>query len=127
MFTMNKYVAAHIHPFKPVDLTPKEKATPSKRRAPAGAKSTNKGTTKRKRRGKKDDDDSDDNNKSPTKKKRRPKKPGLQPPYRLSEELAEVVGKDVLPRPQVVSAIWDYIKSNDLQVSTESINQKNMK
>ncbi|KAL3905592.1 MAG: hypothetical protein SGILL_009615, partial [Bacillariaceae sp.] len=92
MFTMNKYVAAHIYPFKPVDLTPKEK--PAKG---AGKKRKSSGNSKD----------------SP--KKRKPKKPGLQPPYRLSGELAEVVGKDVLPRPQVVSAIWAYIKSNGLQ------------
>ncbi|KAL3921386.1 MAG: hypothetical protein SGARI_006697, partial [Bacillariaceae sp.] len=96
MFTMNKYVAAHIYPYKPVDLTPKEK--------PAG------GGKKRKSSGGKGGKDT-----TPNKKKRKPKKPGLQPPYQLSTELAEVVGKGILPRPQVVSGIWDYIKSNGLQ------------
>ncbi|OEU11575.1 swiB complex protein, partial [Fragilariopsis cylindrus CCMP1102] len=48
-------------------------------------------------------------------KKRKPKKPGLQPPYRLSDELAEIVGTDILPRPQVVKGIWAYIKKHDLQ------------
>jgi upstream activation factor subunit UAF30 len=94
MFTMNKYVAAHIDPYKPVDLTPKEK----KPKAATAAK-------KRKRAAE-----------APSKKKRKAKKPGLQPPYRLSEALAEVVGKDILPRPQVVTALWDYIKRNELQV-----------
>lgn len=96
MFTMNKYVAAHIHPYKPVDLTPKPK--------------TPKTTTKRKRKGKDD---------TPLKKKRKPKKPGLQPPYRLSDEMAAVVGKDILPRPQVVTKLWEYIKGNELQVRPE--------
>ncbi len=96
MFTMNKYVAAHIHPFKPVDLTPKE------------PKPKGEATKKRKRKVAE----------ALTKKKRKPKKPGLQPPYRLSKEMAAVVGKDVLPRPQVVTALWEYIKTNDLQVGT---------
>lgn len=91
MFTMNKYVAAHIHPFKPLDLTPKE---PKAKKA-----------TKRKRKGAE----------TPLKKKRKPKKPGLQPPYRLSKEMTEVVGKEILPRPQVVTALWEYIKGKNLQ------------
>ena len=99
MFTMNKYVAAHIHPFKPVDLTPKEPK-------PKGATA---GTKKRKRKGA-------ETAAAAAKKKRKPKKPGLQPPYQLSKEMAAVVGKDILPRPQVVTALWEYIKKNDLQV-----------
>jgi upstream activation factor subunit UAF30 len=94
MFTMNKYIAAHVHPFKEVDLTenrPKESKKRKKRK---------------------------DEGVTTGKKRRKPKKPGLQPPYRLSEELARVVGKDILPRPQVVTALWDYIKSNNLQVRT---------
>lgn len=87
MFTMNKYVSAHVHPFTPVDLTAKPKKA-------AGAK-------KRKSRG----------SASPKKKR----KTGSQPPYRLSDELQAVVGTDILPRPQVVSKIWEYIKANNLQ------------
>ena len=85
MFTMNKYIGAHVHPFKPVDLT--TNSTPSKKR-----KATPKGSS--------------------TKKKR---KTGTQPPYRLSEELVAVVGKPILPRPQVVKKIWEYIRANELQ------------
>lgn len=104
MFTMNKYVAAHIHPFKPLDLTakPKKEKTPKKKADESG---------KKRKKGSKAEA-------SPKKKKRKPKKPGLQPPYRLSEEMAAVVGKDILPRPQVVTALWEYIKRNDLQVRT---------
>jgi upstream activation factor subunit UAF30 len=91
MFTMNKYIAAHVHPFKEVDLTEKPKKEPKKRKRKvkeeAGA----------------------------ARKKRKAKKPGLQPPYKLSEDMAKVVGKDILPRPQVVTALWHYIKSNELQ------------
>ena len=32
MFTMNKFIGAHVHPFKPVDLTPKEKPPTKKRK-----------------------------------------------------------------------------------------------
>ena len=95
MFTMNKYIGAHVHPFKPVDLT--TNATKKKKEETPGKK--------RKRRG----DDGGE------KKKRKPKKPGLQPPYKLSEELADLVGTNILPRPQVVKGIWAHIKKHDLQ------------
>jgi upstream activation factor subunit UAF30 len=84
MFTMNKYISAHVHPFKPVDLT--VNATPKKRKTPVS--------------------------KSSEKKKR---KTGTQPPYRLSAAMVSVLGKEILPRPQVVSRLWEYIKANDLQ------------
>lgn len=84
MFTMNKYIGAHIHPFKPVDLTPSPK---KKRQAPKSSS----GSAKKAR------------------------KSGTQPPYRLSDALAAVTGKDILPRPQVVSKIWDYIRAHGLQ------------
>lgn len=84
IFTMNKYISAHIHPFKPVDLTAST-ASPKKRKV------------------------------TPTKASNKKRKTGTQPPYRLSDDLMAVVGKPILPRPQVVSAIWEYIKANDLQ------------
>ena len=44
------------------------------------------------------------------------KKPNaLQQPLTPSEQLAAVVGKAPLPRGEVVSKIWDYIKSKNLQ------------
>jgi chromatin remodeling complex protein RSC6 len=44
------------------------------------------------------------------------KKPNaLQQPLRPSAELAAVVGSDPLPRGEVVSKVWAYIKANDLQ------------
>jgi upstream activation factor subunit UAF30 len=104
MFTMNKYLGAHIHPFKPVDLT----TNTTKKKKP--------GTPGRKRKKRAGDDDSDnDSGEDRSKKKRKPKKPGLQPPYRLSKELADLVGTNILPRPQVVKGIWAYIKKQDLQ------------
>jgi upstream activation factor subunit UAF30 len=101
MFTMNKYIGAHVHPFKPVDLTtnsstPNRKGTPKRKAASAS-----------RTRG----------NRSPAKSSsaKKPRKAGTQPPYRLSEELQAVVQVDVLPRPQVVSKLWEYIKANQLQ------------
>ena len=39
----------------------------------------------------------------------------LQQPLKPSEELAAVVGPGPLPRTEVVSKVWGYIKSNNLQ------------
>lgn len=83
MFTMNKYVGAHIDPFKPVDLT--TNSTPKKK-------------------------------KSTPAKGKKPRKVGTQAPYQLSPELVRVTGKQILPRPQVTKALWEYIRANDLQV-----------
>ena len=41
--------------------------------------------------------------------------PALQKPLQPSKELAAVVGSDPLPRGQVVSRVWDYIKQHNLQ------------
>ena len=41
----------------------------------------------------------------------------LQKPLQPSEELAAVVGSGPLPRSEVVSKIWDYIRSKNLQNS----------
>ncbi len=45
------------------------------------------------------------------------KKPNaaLMKPLNPSKELAAVVGKDPLPRTEVVSKIWDYIRKHNLQ------------
>jgi upstream activation factor subunit UAF30 len=39
----------------------------------------------------------------------------LQQPLQPSKELAAVVGKDPLPRGEVVSKVWDYIRKHQLQ------------
>jgi upstream activation factor subunit UAF30 len=39
----------------------------------------------------------------------------LQQPLQPSKELAAVVGSGPLPRGEVVSKVWDYIKKQDLQ------------
>ncbi len=39
----------------------------------------------------------------------------LQQPLRPSAELAAVVGAEPLPRGEVVSKVWEYIKANGLQ------------
>jgi chromatin remodeling complex protein RSC6 len=40
---------------------------------------------------------------------------GITAPVTPSAELAQIVGKDDLPRSEVVSKVWDYIKKHDLQ------------
>lgn len=39
----------------------------------------------------------------------------LQQPLQPSKELAAVVGAEPLPRGEVVSKVWEYIKKHDLQ------------
>jgi upstream activation factor subunit UAF30 len=41
--------------------------------------------------------------------------PALMKPLQPSKELAAVVGSGPLPRPEVVSKVWAYIKKHDLQ------------
>ena len=41
--------------------------------------------------------------------------PALMKPLQPSKELAAVVGSEPLPRPEVVSKVWDYIKTHKLQ------------
>jgi upstream activation factor subunit UAF30 len=90
MFSMNKYISSHCHPFPPLDLAQSASST---------TRSKRKATT-------------DKSAKSGTKKKRAT---GTQPPYRLSQALADVLGVEQLPRPQVVSKLWEYIRAHELQ------------
>ncbi len=39
----------------------------------------------------------------------------LSKPVTPSADLADIVGKEPMPRTQVVSKIWDYIRKHDLQ------------
>lgn len=48
-------------------------------------------------------------------KKKRTLNPALKAPYTPSEQLAKVVGASPLPRQEVVSKLWKYIKKNGLQ------------
>ena len=43
----------------------------------------------------------------------------LQKPVQLSSELEAVVGKGPMTRAQVTSKVWEYIKGNGLQDSTD--------
>jgi chromatin remodeling complex protein RSC6 len=52
---------------------------------------------------------------SPEKKASGGKPNALQKPLQPSKELAAVVGPSPLPRGQVVSKIWEYIRANNLQ------------
>ena len=49
------------------------------------------------------------------KKAKRTLNPALKAPYTPSAQLAEIVGAKPLPRQEVVSKLWKYIKSNGLQ------------
>ena len=40
---------------------------------------------------------------------------GLMKPLTVSSDLAKVVGKDPLPRTQIIKKMWDYIREHDLQ------------
>jgi len=81
---MNKYIGAHIEPYKPVDLTTNTTAPKKKK-----SKKDKNGKTKR--------------------------KAPQQAPYQLSPELVRVVGRQILPRPQVVKKLWVYIREHNLQ------------
>ncbi len=70
-----------------------------------------------------DQDDHGGESHGSTKKKRRKRengegggaKGGFGKAYVLSQPLAELTGHRMLSRPQVVKAMWDHIKANDLQ------------
>jgi chromatin remodeling complex protein RSC6 len=49
------------------------------------------------------------------KKAARKPNPALMKPLQPSTELAAVVGSSPLPRPEVVSKVWEYIKAKNLQ------------
>ncbi|MCW3115156.1 MAG: hypothetical protein JWR18_3552 [Segetibacter sp.] len=40
---------------------------------------------------------------------------GLMKPLTVSADLAKIVGKEPLPRTQIIKKMWDYIKENGLQ------------
>ena len=40
---------------------------------------------------------------------------GIHAPVQPSPELGAIVGTAALPRSEVISKVWDYIKKNDLQ------------
>ena len=44
-----------------------------------------------------------------------PRTDGIHKPVTPSPELAAVVGKGNMPRSEIVSKVWEYIKKNDLQ------------
>ncbi|TKD50059.1 SWIB/MDM2 domain-containing protein [Sphingomonas baiyangensis] len=40
---------------------------------------------------------------------------GIATPVTLSPELADIVGKGPMPRSEIVSKMWEYIKKHELQ------------
>ncbi len=53
--------------------------------------------------------------KTPTAKSDAPKTGGIFAPIQPSAELGAIVGNDKLPRSEVISKVWEYIKANNLQ------------
>ena len=53
--------------------------------------------------------------KTPTAKSDAPKTGGIFAPITPSAELGAIVGTSPLPRGEVVSKVWDYIKKHNLQ------------
>jgi upstream activation factor subunit UAF30 len=51
----------------------------------------------------------------PSAKKSPAKGNALQKPLRPSAELAAVIGKQPLSRPEAVKKVWDYVKAHDRQ------------
>jgi upstream activation factor subunit UAF30 len=72
------------------------KSTPAKKASPAGGTSGKTASASKSTSGKKVN-------------------PALMKPLQPSNELAAVVGSNPLPRAEVVSRVWDYIKKNKLQ------------
>ena len=56
--------------------------------------------------------------KAPAKKGGQKGNAGLMAPLTVSPDLAKIVGKEPLPRTEIIKKIWDYIKANDLQDKT---------
>jgi len=110
--------------YEPNDKPAAKKAA-TKRAAEWGGAAKNKKkatlfmTATPKRKKKCSDDDSDDDFKPKKKKKKAggggAKAIGWTFPIKLSEQLAEVVGGDEMPRYEVLTRMWAYIKENNLQ------------
>lgn len=47
---------------------------------------------------------------------------GITAPVTPSHELAEIVGSEERPRTEVISKVWEYIKSHDLQDAKDKRN-----
>jgi len=61
------------------------------------------------------DEDDSDYEKPKAKKARKGGGNGYTAPVKLTEELADIVGGDEMPRHEVVKRMWAYIKDNKLQ------------
>lgn len=72
-------------------------------------------TTKSKKKKKSSDyDDDSDEDWKDSKKKKKGKATGFTRPYRLSDELAALMGKKEMPRHEVVKNVWKIIKEKNL-------------
>lgn len=44
---------------------------------------------------------------------------GIHAPVQPSPDLGKIVGNDPLPRSEVISKVWEYIRSKDLQAAED--------
>lgn len=100
-FSMNRLLGCHIHPFKSLEEVLKEISLDKKEKA---------------KRPKKRNKIEIAENTVRTKKVR---KKTRSVPYRLSDQLAEVVGKKFMPRTHVTKYLWKYIKTHGLQKESD--------
>jgi len=112
-------------PDEPVKVSKAKKAAPKKKYGSddessgeewGGAKKKKKGGSKKRSKGSDDDDDSD--YEKPKKKKKAGAgnaRGGYCAPVKLSADLADIVGEEMMPRHEVVKRMWKYIKDNNLQ------------
>jgi chromatin remodeling complex protein RSC6 len=69
-----------------------------------------------------EDVDEDDEDKEEKNEVKRKPNDFFQRPMKISDDLAEIVGKNPLTRTEVVKALWSYIKNNNLQDPIEKRN-----
>jgi len=53
--------------------------------------------------------------KAPAKKQEGKANAGLMKPLTVTPDLAKIVGKEPLPRTQIIKKMWDYIREHNLQ------------
>lgn len=112
-------------PDEPVKINRKRPAAKGKAKRRGGSDDDSSGeewgSAKKKKGGarkKKAASDSDSDEEKPKKKRKRAangKPNAYTAPVKLSEDLADIVGGDEMPRHEVVKRMWTYIKENNLQ------------
>ena len=94
-FSMSIFLSCHIYPFEPIGTAVnkiKEKQNEKLKRKALSIKPVKK------------------------KKVKREKKQILWPVFRLSNQMAALMGKEIMSRQHITQALWKYIKEHNLQV-----------